>query len=100
MASAPVFKVYDSANNYQAACKQPEQAAVLVSFLGDGATIRFGHSVKNIVWVEGHQQDGKDGYACESYDLTAKTIEDRVFNEIHKKQNDLYNGEMRLYPIN
>lgn len=72
MASAPKWKIYDSAGIYQAACKEPEAAACLVSFYGNGATIRDGHAF--VVWVEGLEIDGKDGIAAESYDTTAETI--------------------------
>lgn len=67
MAAAPQFKVYDAARRYQAACHEPEAAAVLVSFYGEGSTIRAGHA--RIVWTE-----GTDGIASESYDTTAQTI--------------------------
>jgi hypothetical protein len=65
MASAPRFKVYDAQGNYQAACKEPEAAGVLVSFYGDGATIRDGHA--RVVWREGSE----DQPASESYDHVA-----------------------------
>ena len=67
MAGAPRFKVYDNDGNYQGAVKEPEAAATLVSFYGDGATIRDGH--KLIVWLE-----GVDGRAAESYDEVALTV--------------------------
>ena len=50
MAASPQWKVYDPAGVYQAACKEPEAAAVLASMYGAGATIRLGHS--RIVWTE------------------------------------------------
>jgi hypothetical protein len=64
MAAAPFWKVYTAFGNYEAACKSPEIAAVVVSVLGDGATIRAGHT--KIVWTE-----GADGHAGESYDAVA-----------------------------
>lgn len=51
MAASPNWKVYDTYDHYQAACKEPEAALALAQFYGDGATIRFGHIF--IVWTEG-----------------------------------------------
>jgi hypothetical protein len=86
MAASPEFKLYDAAGTYQAACKQPEQAAALVSFLGDGATIRYGHTKKDIVWTE-----GVDGAASDSYDRSVERQRQRDF--------DRWGGERRLYPL-
>lgn len=71
MASAPRWKIYDAEGVYQSACKEPEAAACLVSFYGDGATIRDGHAF--IAWTE-----GRDGIAAESYDRTAEILLDAV----------------------
>lgn len=73
MAASPQWKVFDSNGQYQAACKEPEGAAVLVTFYGEGATIRFGH--KRILWTE-----GQDGNAADSYDDTALTLYERRDN--------------------
>ena len=54
-----------------AATKEPEAAAAIVGFYGDGSTIRWGHS--KIVWTE-----GTDGTACESYDQVAETVYSRI----------------------
>jgi hypothetical protein len=98
MAASPEFKLYDAAGAYQAACKQPEQAAALVSFLGDGATIRYGHTKKDIVWTE-----GVDGAASDSYDQTANKVVDRLFARSVERQRqrdfDRWGGERRLYPL-
>ncbi len=67
MAASPRFKVYDSAGQYQAACKEIEAAASLVAFYGDGATIRDGHA--SILWIE-----GRNGWAGESFDRVAQLI--------------------------
>jgi hypothetical protein len=71
MASAPRWKIYDAEGVYQAACKEPEAAACLVSFYGERATIRDGHAF--IVWTE-----GQDGIAQWSYDTTAETLFNRI----------------------
>ena len=69
MAAAPRFKIFDSQGEYMGACKEVEGASALVSFYGQGATIRSGHSKKTTVWTE-----GADGRASESYDATNKVI--------------------------
>ena len=71
--AAPRFKVYDEDGKYQAACKQAEVAALLVTFFGDGATIRDGHGP--IVWREGPNHDG---CGSDSYDGTANVVWERI----------------------
>ena len=71
MAGSPDWKVYNEEREYRAACKSVEEAAVLVSFLGDGATIRFNHGM--VVWTE-----GTDGQASESYDHVAEVAYGRI----------------------
>lgn len=73
MAASPPFKVYDSRGAYQAACKEPEAAAAVVSLYGEGATIRNGHRKHDTVWTE-----GDDGDAGDSYDECAERIWCRV----------------------
>jgi len=62
MAASPTYKLYTTHNEYVAACKYLEDAAVLVAFLGDGATIRAGH--RAVLWTEGAETQS----ASESYD--------------------------------
>ena len=71
MASSPMWKIYDSEGIYQAACKEPEAAACLVSFYGERATIRYGHAF--IAWTE-----GREGIAADSYDQTAQALLDSI----------------------
>jgi len=72
MAASPMWKVYNAAKVYQAACKEVELAAVLVAFLGDGATIRCDHTL--ILWTE-----GKEGLpAGESYDEVVAVVHARL----------------------
>ena len=80
MAASPKFKVFDKHGEYLAACKRPEEAAVLMAFLDDGATIRDGHAVKDIVWHEGKE----DQSAAESYDYVAEIVEDRIARKLHE----------------
>ena len=64
MGATPPWKVYRANGDYLAATISPEYAAMLLSALGDdGATIRHGHTRKDIAWTE-----GEDGYAANSYD--------------------------------
>jgi hypothetical protein len=72
MAASPKFKVYDAQGQYQAACHEPEAAAALVAFYGNGSTIRDSHPAKYTVWTE-----GKDGRAGESYDRVAEVVLER-----------------------
>jgi hypothetical protein len=67
-----MWKVYDAEKVYQASCKEVELAAVIVAFLGDGATIRCDHTL--ILWTE-----GKEGLpASESYDEVAAVVHARL----------------------
>lgn len=67
MAGSPRFKVYDATGKYQASCKEIEAAAAVVSFYGEGATIKDGHT--RVVWRE-----GVDGDAGDSYDAVAEKV--------------------------
>jgi hypothetical protein len=69
MAAAPQFKIFDSQGEYMGACKELEGASALVSFYGEGATIRNGHPKKTTVWTE-----GADGRASESTTSQAKLL--------------------------
>ena len=73
MGSAPRYKVYSADGEYRAACKYVEEAAAIVALLGDGATIRCGHSAKDARWTE-----GVDGYAGESYDAVAECVRAKI----------------------
>jgi hypothetical protein len=74
MAGAPQFKVYNPSGDYVAACKHGEDAAAIVAGYGDGATIRDGHSKRDIVWTEGAESFP----AGESYDGVALLIAERI----------------------
>lgn len=74
MAASPRWKIYDDKGDYQAAVKEAEAAACLVSFYGLGATIRRGHNSRDIVWTEGREEVD----AAESYDTVAATIHRRA----------------------
>ena len=67
MAASPEYKLFTNRSyagrpEYVASCKYLEDAAALVAFLGEGSTIRWGHSV--VLWTEGRE----DFPAGESYD--------------------------------
>ena len=74
MAATHKFKVYDSAGQYVASCKYPEDAAALIACVyGDnGATIRYGH--RKVVWTEGSESM----FASESYDFVAEQVWKRI----------------------
>lgn len=72
MAASPQWKVYNAAKEYKAACKDVEDAACLIAFYGDGATIRAEHTI--ILWTEGAEQQP----ASESYDFVAETVFHRL----------------------
>lgn len=71
MAGAPKYKVFNADGVYQAACKEPEAAAVLVTFYGEGSTIRWDHAF--VIWTE-----GLDGNAGDSYDIAAESMNERL----------------------
>lgn len=79
MASSPKWKVFDKDGVYQASCKEPEAAAALMGFYGDGATIRYGHSVSETVWTEGKESVP----ASESFDTVAAACEQRSIERRH-----------------
>jgi hypothetical protein len=80
MAGAPAFKVYNSKNEYVAACKLPADAGALVAVYGNGTTIRLGHSKSAILWTEGKEKQP----ANESFDFVAETVRERL--EAHWKK--------------
>lgn len=69
MAGTPQWKVYRD-KEYVAACKYPEDAAILVS--AAGGVVKHGHSL--VVWTEGSE----DFSAGESYDNAATVMADRL----------------------
>lgn len=66
--------LFDGAGEYQASCKEIEACAALVTFYGDGATIRAGHTKESTVWTEGEE----DHHADESYDGVVETVMERI----------------------
>lgn len=69
MAASPQWKVYDFENNYRGCTKEPEAAAVLAQFYGEGSQVRFGHN--RVVWTDGLDE-------LESWDAVAKLCFERV----------------------
>lgn len=74
MAGTPRFKIYNPQGGYVAACKYPEEAAMLTACLGNGTTIRNGHEKRHIVWHEGQETQS----ASESYDYVAQLVGERM----------------------
>lgn len=77
MAAAPKWKVYLD-DEYRAACKYVEDAAMLVAALGNGATIRGDHAKRSTYWVEGREAQS----AAESYDYVAETVR-KLYGQCH-----------------
>lgn len=78
MAGTRRYTVYSASQEYRATCKYPEDAAVLVASLGNGATIRYGYA--HIVWIEGYEPFS----ASESYDRVSCVIQERVDQKIRE----------------
>ena len=74
MAQSPQFKVFNPAGKYIAACRHIEDAAMLVGAYGQGAKIKFGHSM--IVWTEGSEA----AKASDSFDAVAQVVSTRIRN--------------------
>ena len=75
MGASPRWKVYSNGKNYLGCAWDPIMAAAMVSCAGEGSTIRDGHSVRKVVWKEGHESTR----AFESYDAVQITIMERVY---------------------
>lgn len=84
MASHKWWKVYDAMGKYRAACDEPESAAALVTFFGDGATVRANHDRGSILWTEGAEQQP----AAENYDYAGETIILRYRELLNNRRNE------------
>jgi hypothetical protein len=73
MASTPQLKIFNSEGGYIGCVKHYEDAACLVASYGKGASVRFGHDRKNVLWTEG----AEDFSAGESYDRAATVMRQR-----------------------
>lgn len=69
MAATPRIKIFDRDGVYQASTHDYAAAGALMGLYGEGATVRLGHSKRDIIWTE-----GTDGSAYECYDLIADAI--------------------------
>ena len=77
MSGSPAWKVYNAEGKYRACAKSVEEASAVVAMLGDGATIKWNHTLK--VWTE-----GVDGSAYESYDHVTEVAHQRVYQHQQK----------------
>lgn len=68
--ATPRIKVFDAQGRYQASTHDYAAAACLMGLYGEGATIRLGHSKKDVIWTE-----GRDGSVAENYDLLSEVID-------------------------
>lgn len=66
----PRIKVFDAQGQYQASAHDYAAAACLMGLYGEGATVRLGHSKKDVIWTE-----GKDGSAADNFDVLAEVID-------------------------
>jgi hypothetical protein len=81
MAGSPPYKIYSGLGVYQGSVKEPEAAAVLVSFYGTGSTVRLGHHKKGTIWTESMDQgyaEMYDGIASKDLDHASKVMLERV----------------------
>lgn len=62
MSGTPRFKIYNAAGEYVAACRDGEDAAMMVAHLGDGARVKL---YGRIVWREG-SEDFSAGESCDA----------------------------------
>ncbi len=85
MAATHDWKVCNSDGEYVASFKHPSDAASIVSFIGEGATIRHKHARSAILWTE-----GKDGSAAESYDAFAEHCFAKVRERARKRADKLF----------
>lgn len=77
MAASPQWKVYDSEKIYRGCTKEPEAAAVLAEFYGEGATVRYGHS--RVVWTAGtDKSDSWDDVAATMHARSMPTPDTRT----------------------
>lgn len=67
--ATPRIKVFDAYGQYQASTHDYAAAAVMMGLYGEGATVRLGHSKKDIVWIE-----GANGEAARNFDLVGEAI--------------------------
>ena len=71
MAGSPKFKLYSANKEYMGCMKYAEDAAAMVSCLGEGATVKYDHG--KVLWTEG----GETLSAFESYDRVAEIMNSR-----------------------
>ena len=71
----PSWKVFSPAGKYVGATHLAADAGALCAAYGEGATIRWGHKKKQIVWT-----DGVDGYAGDSYDMVDEVCNAKLDN--------------------
>ncbi|MGB0817830.1 MAG: hypothetical protein ACPGQQ_02900 [Candidatus Puniceispirillaceae bacterium] len=74
MAASPNYKIYNDDGGYVASVKDPVHGLVLVSFMGKGSTMRWGHSKQNTLWHEGFEDRRGD----ENYDHNYDVVRERV----------------------
>ena len=71
MAASPKYKFFNANGEYIASLKHPEDAAVLLSVHGIGASVRCGHSKSDTILVV---TEANHEAIADSYDRTASLI--------------------------
>lgn len=92
MAGSPRFKAFTPSDEYTACFKHLEDAAAFVAYLGEGATIRDGHSKKLTLWTEGSEEFS----ANESFDGAAEVMLKRIKARI-QEMTELRNQRIAEY---
>lgn len=80
------WKVYSANKEYVASCKYPSVAAAVITMLGAGSTIRYGH--RCVVWTEGKEEQP----AAESYDFTTGVCIARLPDWYGKRKGEMTNA--------
>ena len=70
MGAAPPLKIYTATGDYIGSLWYLHDAACLVGFHGEGATVRLGHRVKDTLWTEG----AEEVLASDSYDAAVEIM--------------------------
>jgi len=70
MAASPKYKIFQN-GQYLGSLKRPSDAAVLISVLGPGSSVRLGHAKRDTLLVV---TDENHSAICDSYDQTEDAI--------------------------
>ena len=74
MAASPRIKFFSAEGKYVGSTHDYACGAAAVSVLGQGSTLRAGHSARDTFWVE-----GVDGEAANNFDVVADAMIEKGF---------------------